>query len=141
MDRLTKNNREDNKGDYYYPECLERCDGLGTSEKCDECDFCYAVCEKLGKYEDMEEQFVERLKEASYERFGNDGIGGELVIQALEKQIPKKPTYEGDGYAPDGTFVLDEWICPCCGKRYEVDYDDYDYCPNCGQKIDWSDEK
>ena len=56
MDRLTKNNRDDNKGDYYYPECFERCDGLGTSEKCDECDFCYAVCEKLGKYEDLEEQ-------------------------------------------------------------------------------------
>ena len=56
MDRLTKNNREDNKGDYYYPECIERCDGFGTSEKCDECDFCYAVCEKLGKYEDLEEQ-------------------------------------------------------------------------------------
>ena len=139
MDRLTKNNREDNKGDYYYPECLERCDGFGTSEKCDECDFCYAVCEKLGKYEDMEEQVVERLKEASYERFGNDGMG--IAIQALEKQIPKKPTYEGDGYAPDGTFVWDEWLCPCCGKRYEVDYDDYDYCPNCGQKLDWSDEK
>ena len=139
MDRLTKNNREDNKGDYYYTECFERCDGLGTSEKCDECDFCYAVCEKLGKYEDLEEQVVDRLKEASYERFGNDGMG--IAIQALEKQIPKKPTYEGDGYAPDGTFVWDEWLCPCCGKRYEVDYDDYDYCPNCGQKIDWSDEK
>ena len=139
MDRLTKNNREDNKGDYYYPECFERCDGFGTSEKCNECDFCYAVCEKLGKYEDLEEQVVERLKEVSYERFGNDGIG--IAIQALEKQIPKKPTYEGDGYAPDGTFVWDEWICPCCGSRYEVDYDDYDYCPNCGQKIDWSDEK
>ena len=139
MDRLTKNNREDNKGDYYYPECIERCDGFGTSEKCDECDFCYAVCEKLGKYEDLEEQVVERLKEASYERFGNDGMG--IAIQALEKQIPKKPTYEGDGYAPDGTFVWDEWLCPCCGKRYEVDYDDYDFCPNCGQKIDWSDEK
>ena len=139
MDRLTKNNREDNKGDYYYPECIERCDGLGASEKCDECDFCYAVCEKLGKYEDMEEQFVDRLKEASYERLGNDGMG--IAIQALEKQIPKKPTYEGDGYAPDGTFVWDEWLCPCCGKRYEVDYDDYDYCPNCGQKLDWSDEE
>ena len=139
MDRLTKNNREDNKGDYYYPECFERCNGLGTSEKCDECDFCYAVCEKLGKYEDLEEHVVERLKEASYERFGNDGMG--IAIQALEKQIPKKPTYEGDGYAPDGTFVWDEWLCPCCGKRYEVDYDDYDYCPNCGQKLDWSDEK
>lgn len=65
----------------------------------------------------------------------------DVAIQALEKQIPKKPTYEGDGYAPDGTLVYDTWICPCCGKRYEVDYDDYTYCPNCGQKIDldWSD--
>ena len=63
-----------------------------------------------------------------------------IAIQALGKQIPKKPTYEGDGYAPDGTFVLDEWICPCCETRYEVDYDDYDYCPNCGQKLDWEDD-
>ena len=62
-----------------------------------------------------------------------------MAIQALEKQIPKKATLEGDGYAPDGSFVWDEWLCPCCGARYEVDYDDYDFCPNCGQKIDWSD--
>lgn len=60
----------------------------------------------------------------------------DVAIQALEKQIPKKPTYEGDGYVPDGTLVYDTWICPCCDKRYEVDYDDYDYCPNCGQKLD-----
>lgn len=52
MSRLTKNN----KGDYYYPECIERCDGVGTSEKCNECDLCYAICEKLGEYEDLEEQ-------------------------------------------------------------------------------------
>lgn len=64
----------------------------------------------------------------------------DMAIKALEKQIPKKPTYDGDGYAPDGTFVWDEWICPCCGTRYEVDYDEHDFCPNCGQKIDWSDE-
>ena len=65
----------------------------------------------------------------------------EMAIQALEKQIPKKPIYEGDGYAPDESFVFDEWLCPCCCKRYEVDYDDYDYCPTCGQKIDWGDKK
>lgn len=64
-----------------------------------------------------------------------------MAIQALEKQIAKKPTYEGDGYAPDGTLIYDTWICCCCDKRYEVDYDDYDYCPNCGQKLDWSDEE
>lgn len=52
MDRLTQNNN----GDYYYPECFERCDGLGTTEKCEECDFNYAICKKLGEYEDLEEQ-------------------------------------------------------------------------------------
>jgi rubrerythrin len=71
----------------------------------------------------------------------DDYKANEMAIRALEKQIPKKPTYEGDGYAPDGTLVYDTWICPCCGKRYEVDYDDYTYCPNCGQKLDWSDEE
>lgn len=63
-----------------------------------------------------------------------DAIG--YAIQALEKQIPQSPTYEGDGYA-DGVLVYDTWICPCCDHHYEVDYDDYDYCPNCGQRIDW----
>lgn len=57
---------------------------------------------------------------------------------AVEKQIAKRPDFEGDGYA-DGHLVYDTWICPCCGKHYEVDYDDYDFCPNCGQKLDWSD--
>ena len=23
------------------------------------------------------------------------------------------------------------------GEEYEVDYDDYKYCPNCGQRLDW----
>lgn len=64
------------------------------------------------------------------------GFTFESVIEAREKQIAKKPTYEGDGYAPDGTLIYDTWICPCYNKRYEVDYDDYDYCPNCGQKLD-----
>lgn len=58
---------------------------------------------------------------------------------AMEKQTAKKPDYEGDGYS-DGHLVYDTWICPCCGKHYEVDYDDYDFCPACGQCIDWSDE-
>ena len=63
-----------------------------------------------------------------------------LAIEALEKQIPKKPDFEGDGFW-DGKLVYDTWICPCCEKHYEVDYDDYDYCPNCGQALDWSEEE
>lgn len=54
--------------------------------------------------------------------------------EAVEKQMPKAPDYEGDGYA-DGYMAYDTWICPNCGEKYEVDYDDYKHCPNCGQAI------
>ena len=61
----------------------------------------------------------------------------ELSIEALEKQSPKNPYLSGDGYW-NGQLVYDIWDCPNCGKSYEVDCDNYDYCPECGQKIDWS---
>lgn len=77
---------------------------------------------------------------------GNDRIPTtqedlQTIKKALEKQIPKKPDYEGDGFDEDGYLIYDTWICPNCGKHYEVDYDDYDFCPECGQTLDWSDIK
>ena len=66
-----------------------------------------------------------------------DGEEMDIAIRALEKLIPNKPNIEGDGYA-DGQLVYDTWICPCCENHYEIDYDNYDYCPNCGQHIDRS---
>ena len=63
-----------------------------------------------------------------------------IGISAIEKQIPKKPDFEGDG-CWNGEIVYDTWICPCCEKKYEVDYEEYDYCPHCGQAIDWSEEE
>lgn len=68
--------------------------------------------------------------------FVNTYEDADRIIEALEKQIPKKPYLEGDGYA-DGAMVYDVWRCPNCDRAYEVDSDDYDYCPNCGQKLDW----
>lgn len=59
-----------------------------------------------------------------------------IIVVALEKQKAKKPNLWGDGYA-DGVLVLDMWECPGCGRDYEIYYDEYDYCPNCGQKIEW----
>ena len=61
-----------------------------------------------------------------------------VAIEDMQKQIPQKPTIWGDGYA-NGVLIYDMWDCPNCEKSYEIDYDHYDHCPNCGQAIDWSD--
>ena len=53
MERLTDKN---DVGSYFYPKCFEKCDGLGASSKCDNCEIMTSICEKLGKYEDLEEQ-------------------------------------------------------------------------------------
>ena len=67
-----------------------------------------------------------------------EAIGTIEEFKALkEKSVAKKPDYEGDGYC-NGQIVLDTWICRNCGKNYEVDYEEYAYCPNCGQHIDHS---
>ena len=53
MERLTDKNDD---GNYIYPKCFEKCDGFGVSRKCDNCEIEASICEKLGKYEDLEEQ-------------------------------------------------------------------------------------
>lgn len=58
---------------------------------------------------------------------------------AMEKQTLKTPNIYGDGYDNEGNMIYDMYECPCCGTKYEIDYDDYKYCPECGQAIDRSD--
>lgn len=87
--------------------------------------------------QEMKKDFAEALSDwRQYRKVGTL----EECRAAVEKQTAKRPDYEGDGYA-DGHLVYDTWICPCCGKHYEVDYDEYDFCPDCGQKLDWRDEE
>lgn len=48
-----------------------------------------------------------------------------MAINALEKQIAKKPEME--------KYTKRElYFCPICGTEVT----DYKYCPNCGQKIE-----
>ena len=53
MKRLTEKN---DVGSYYFPKCFEKYNGLGASSKCDNCENMTNACEKLGAYEDAEEQ-------------------------------------------------------------------------------------
>ena len=97
---------------------------------CEECDI-YGNCHTDCK--DAAVVAIKALEEIQkYREIGTV----EECREAVEKQKPKAPDYEGDGYA-DGYMVYDTWICPNCGEKYEVDYDDYEHCPNCGQAIRW----
>lgn len=60
----------------------------------------------------------------------------EEVREAVEKQRAKRPK----------TKMLCEdieWWCPNCGESHIVMYakKGFDYCPYCGQRIDWSEEE
>ena len=58
----------------------------------------------------------------------------DIAINALEKQIPKKPHKNFEKFS--GVW------CSCgkyLGKGYFVDKPSY--CTDCGQKLDWSDEE
>ena len=108
---------------------------IGTVEECRKSvEICKSMIGRNITPENMEE----------YMKFDDEciseGFTFNSLLEAREKQTANKPDYEGDGYS-DGQLVYDTWICPSCGKHYEVDYDNYDYCPNCGQHIDWSNEE
>ena len=50
----------------------------------------------------------------------------ENIAKAIANYTPQKPNY-------------DSWIdCPCCGRDLGIDKPNY--CSNCGQRLDWSDE-
>ena len=49
----------------------------------------------------------------------------EIAVEAMEKQIPKKPKMPLDAY----------WVCPTCGSRVEHPFE---HCMRCGQAIDWT---
>lgn len=98
-------------------------------------------------YEEAKEELVE-----VYCRFDSDcpyrkGIDCDTIcpygkaIEALEKQIPKKPVYSD--YDDNGfdEIIPNEAKCPVCGYEFEFGmWNEFDnpYC-YCGQAIDWSD--
>lgn len=83
----------------------------------------------------------------------------QLAIQALEKQIPKKPILKNgeagsfvdyeNGHGEYRVTKWQDWVCPICGwfvgqrynrsQNHSHDQRKCNYCNECGQKIDWSD--
>lgn len=86
---------------------------------------------------EVKNNFVQNLAENAYINMCS-AEEMKIAIEALEKQIPKKPDLIGDSYDDNGNLIYDTWICPCCETEYGLDYDYYKFCPECGQALDWS---
>ena len=87
---------------------------------------------------DMEFANGKKKQICGWKKYEDTGLTPEQVQQLKERDTAKRPDYEGDGYDNEGNLIYDTWICPNCEEHYEVDYDRYDFCPNCGQRLDWS---
>ena len=61
-----------------------------------------------------------------------------MAIEALKKQIPKKPK---EIVTDDNEYICT--LCPVCNEIVDDDGRGYKqpYCMECGQAIDWSEEE
>ena len=63
-----------------------------------------------------------------------------MSISALEKQIAKKPKWNYEKVQKHMNKGVKAPYCPICEHDLLDDANDcYNYCTNCGQKLDWSD--
>lgn len=86
------------------------------------------IAEKLTNMEQMEEHgILVRLP---------CKVGDTDVEELMEKQIPKIINMNDEIKYLDGESV--GWVCPTCNVII-FDFGIYDYCPHCGQKLEWRD--
>lgn len=95
---------------------------IGTPEECRKSvDICKAMAERRISLQNMEDYM--KFEDECVKR----GFTFNSLLEAREKQIPKKPT--------DRCMYKE---CPACG---EVEIEFCKYCPNCGQKLDWGNKE
>lgn len=70
---------------------------------------------------------------SNYRRSGKAKEDYKNLKRLVDKRTPKKWEYD--------EFL--EWaICPVCGNHWDImdnDVGTFNFCPNCGQRLDWSD--
>ena len=92
----------------------------------------------IGETEDYTEDAIKALEEIQQYR----AIGTvEECRAAVEKQKTKKPTpidyKKYMGVVKNAKFLKGAFWCPNCNHAIRSG----DYCDDCGQKLDWSDEE
>jgi len=81
---------------------------------------------------------LETLEKFEFVPEAYDNQYTKLCATALEKQMPKKAVDIFSYSIDEGVFKFGR--CPICG--FGIAYDStHNFCPNCGQKLDWTEEK
>ena len=92
----------------------------------------YVLDEGLGKVNTMNKyQKAYQNVQIELPHNSNDIV---VLRELVEKENPKKW---------DKDYVLEQINCPICGKYWNIIdncTETFRYCPNCGQKLDWSEE-
>lgn len=88
------------------------------------------IIKKIPEFLELKEKTDEQIKER------------QTIIEALEKQIAKKPRENG---MQDGLIrKIKYYTCPTCGNCLLTEMmnerQNTSYCWDCGQKLDWSKE-
>lgn len=105
----------------------------------------YAKCQSLqvkGIYEDCNNKICDNCDLCYMQgTTGEHREAIDIAIQALEKQIPKKPTpidYKKYINVINNAIVLrGAYWCPNCKHVVKSG----SFCSDCGQKLDWSDKE
>lgn len=109
------------------------------------------VCRQCGNFDGVEEENnrddIKEIKNA-IKRFkiclnvcddcmtcGEHDEALEVALEALEKQIPKKAVNVNYKRDFNGSIIVKRGNCPICNDEVN---NVYNYCIECGQKIDWS---
>jgi hypothetical protein len=81
---------------------------------CEHCNMSFRGCEDKSRFNEMRD----------------------MAISALEKQVAKKPRehYNWCDLSEDEKLETPRWYCESCDGVIE---ENYSYCHDCGQAIDW----
>lgn len=109
--------------------------GYYAGELKEECDMAISAIERQLELENL--GFTDEVIE-NYRKFEDEciakGFTFKSLIEAREKQIPKKPIEQRYvNYEIENELI---GHCPSCQLRWDVAYWQR-YCSNCGQKLDW----
>lgn len=86
------------------------------------------------------EKVLESWKNTVHPKDEIEKAASAIIVEALERRIPMKPYYEGDGFDDEGNIIYDNAECPVCGNdefEYGINNWGCAYCPDCGQALDW----